>query len=433
MKSTLQYPIDYAILSAMPEELDFLIQEFSGCQCIETKIGEFNFRIYYYKNNNILLASTGIGTTFAASLLTFIYSYFNPEYFLALGTAGGIKSSLKIRDVVIVETAFEAEIQDLFTSLKNTPFEGALKHPLKNSYFPAHYSANLELLNLCESFNLNNINIHKGCAVSSNTFPAPKELFAKIKKLDPYLIDMETSAFYQVAWLLNIKILAIRGISNILNSDGIDEHIHESDILGSSKMATIVLLAILNKSINLKNKLINHPSTDLVEEVTQLIKHYHLQPHAEGGYFSPLFKSNNIVKVLNNDAYNDENRSAGSSIYYLLNKEDYSAWHILKSDELWNFHKGSPLNIHVINENGNLFTYLLGDPFQTPGATFQICIKAGNYFCAENIDKSTYSLVSCIVIPGFEYNDFKLADKNTLLTCYPQHREIIERFVCKKN
>jgi uncharacterized protein len=110
-----------------------------------------------------------------------------------------------------------------------------------------------------------------------------------------------------------------------------------------------------------------------------------------------------------------------------LNNHDYSAWHTLKSDEIWHFYKGSPLNIHVIDKNGNLFTYLLGDPLKTKGATFQICIKAGSYFAAENIDKTTYSLIGCTVSPGFEYNDFELADKNTLINALPQHKMIIER------
>jgi nucleoside phosphorylase len=67
-------------------------------------------------------------------------------------------------------------------------------------------------------------------------------------------IDMETAAFYQTAWLFNAKVLAIRGISNVLNLDGSDSNIHESDVKGSSLAAATVLLAVLNKSILLKNK-----------------------------------------------------------------------------------------------------------------------------------------------------------------------------------
>jgi uncharacterized protein len=179
--------------------------------------------------------------------------------------------------------------------------------------------------------------------------------------------------------------------------------------------------------ISLKNNLTPVFSNKKEKNIIQLINEYHLQPHPEGGYFACTYKSNDYVKLFNNDRYNNEKRSASTSMYYLLNKTDYSAWHILKSDELWYFHQGSPLNIYVIDENGYLITYLLGDPLKFKGAAFQVCIKAGTYFAAEIIDKNSYSLVGCMVAPGFEYRDFKLAEKNTLLTIYPQHKAIIER------
>lgn len=375
----------------------------------------------------MLLAFTGLGTTFAASALTLIHSYFQPDYFLISGTAGGIKEGLKIRDVVVVEKAFEAEIQDVFTLVKNTPFESCLKHPMKNDFFPSLYSANAELLSLSESLNLKDITLHKGTIVSSNTFPAPKELFNKIKSFDPYSIDMETSAFYQTAWLLNAKVLAVRGISNILNHDGSDDKIHESDLKGSSLAAASVLFLLLNKLISLKNQSKIDPLNKSQDTVAQLIKKYDLKPHPEGGYFAAIYKSNDEVKSIDSNRYNDESRSAGTSIYYLLNQNDYSAWHSLKSDELWHFYKGSPINIHVIDNSGKLITYLLGDPLKIQGATFQVCIKAGFYFAAENVDKDSYSLVGCTVSPGFEYTDFRLADKTILIRAFPQHKEIIAR------
>lgn len=420
--------VDYAIISAMPEELDFFMNEFANLNYIEIKIEEFNFVIYDYQDNKILLVHTGMGTAFAASILTLIHLLFQPEYCLISGTAGGAKDGLQLRDVIIAEKAFEAEIQDAFTLLKDTPFESCLKHPVKNKYFPAHYSADPELMNIYNSLNFSDINTYKGTVVSSNAFPAPTNLFEKIKCFDLYSIDMETSAFYQIAWLLNMKVLAVRGISNVLNSDGSDDNIHKSDVKGSSIAAATVTLSILNKSISLRNKHQSSVSSVAHKEALELMKEYNLQPHPEGGYFAPIFKSEDTVKSTDTNRYNNESRSAGTSILYLLNKQDYSAWHNLKSDEIWHFYKGSPLNVYVIDKNGNLTTYLLGDPLKIKGATFQVCIKAEDYFAAENIDKTAYSLVGCTVSPGFEYRDFKLADKNALINAFPQHEAIINRF-----
>ncbi|MBA3660215.1 MAG: cupin domain-containing protein [Gammaproteobacteria bacterium] len=419
--------IDYAIVSAMPEELEFFINEFAKLEFADVKIGEFEFKIYDYLDNKILIAHTGIGTAFAASVLTLIESYFHPEYFLVSGTAGAIKEGLQLRDVIVVEKAFEAEIQDAFTLLKDTPFEACLKHPIKDEFFPSHYAADPTLLKIFDSLDLKDLNVYKGTLVSSNAFPAPKELFDKIKHFNPYAIDMETSAFYQTAWLLNTKVIAVRGVSNILNPDGTDENVHASDVHGSSLAAASVLLAILNQSILLKSPRQQPSSSLMQEEALHLIKKFNLQPHPEGGYFSVNYKSTDEVKPCDTKRYDDKTRSAGSSIYYLLNNNDYSAWHCLKSDELWHFYKGSPINIHILDGEGNLTTHMLGDALQNKNALFQISVKAGVLIAAENLDKNAYSLVGCTVSPGFEYSDFMLAQKEVLIEKFPQHQSIIER------
>jgi adenosylhomocysteine nucleosidase len=241
--------VDYVIFSAMPEELEFFRDLFSALDYEIVTLKEFNFAIYEYNNCRVLLAHTGLGATFAASIITLIYHHFSPEFMLLSGTAGGIKVGLNIGDVVIAEHAFEAEIQGAFSLLKNTPFESCLTHPLNNQKFPNIYSADDELLNIARSVNIAEVKMHAGVVVSSNSFPAPKELFESIKCNNPYSIDMETSAFYQVGWLLKVRVLAVRGISNILNYDGTDENIHQSDVKGSAKAAANVVLKILDALI----------------------------------------------------------------------------------------------------------------------------------------------------------------------------------------
>ena len=186
--------VDFAILSAMPEELEFFQHFFSQNKCENIAIDGFKFKVYEYNNKRILLSHTGLGTTFAASVVTLIHQRFSPSYILFSGTAGGINPHLKICDVVIVEKAFEAEIQGAFKLLKGTPFEDCLTHPLAKQHFPPIYSADQELLNIATEIASSASNVHKGTVVSSNTFPAPQELFDRIKSENPYSIDMETSS-----------------------------------------------------------------------------------------------------------------------------------------------------------------------------------------------------------------------------------------------
>ena len=238
--------IDFSILSAMPEELAYFEFILSENKFKTYMANGFEFKVYQYKNKRILLSHTGLGTTFAASVITLIHRHFRPDYIFFSGTAGGINPSLKLRDVVIVEKAFEAEIQGAFKLLKDTPFESCLTHPIKQQRFPEIYAADNELLDLASIVASTDSSIYKGTVVSSNSFPAPQELFDRIKAEDPYSIDMETSAIYQVAWLLNIRVLAVRGVSNILNSNGTDDAIHESDVEGSSEAAAKVVLKIVD-------------------------------------------------------------------------------------------------------------------------------------------------------------------------------------------
>jgi len=423
--------INFAIFSAMPEELDFFQNTFSQNKYETVRVHEFEFKIYEYHNKRILIVHTGLGTTFAASIMTLIHHHFCPEYILLSGTAGSIKSELQIRDVVIVEKAFEAEIQGVFKLLKNTPFESCLTHPLKNQRFPQVYSADEELLQIAKNVNFSDIRIHQGTVVSSNAFPAPKELFEKIKNENPYCIDMETSAFYQIAWLLKARVIAIRGISNALNHDGTDDNVHESDVKGSAEAAAKVLLKILDTLLlkydgpELQD---SEMKLEAVNEVKELVKRFNLQPHPEGGYYARTFQSKDTVKSADKDRYDDEYRKAGTSIYYLLKNNDFSAWHSLKSDELWHYYTGCPIKIYVLDKEGNLTMHLLGNPLNNQDATFQVAIPAGNWFAAEIIDKTSYCLVGCTVNPGFEFRDFKLADRDALSKEFPQHSSLIRQF-----
>lgn len=420
-----------AIFSAMPEELEFFQKTFAQAKTETIVLQGFEFKLYEYSGKRILFAYTGLGTAFAASVATLIHHHFSPEFILLSGTAGGIKSELKLRDVVIVEKAFEAEIQGAFKLLKNTPFESCLVHPLRNQCFPQVYSADEELLQIASSIDFLGLKVHKGTVVSSNTFPAPPELFHKIKKENPYSIDMETSAFYQIAWLLKARALAIRGISNELNPDGTDDKVHESDVKGSAEAAAKALLKILDALIlkysyqPLQETAMNSVAT---VEVKELVKRFKLLPHPEGGYYARTFQSTDVIKSMDKDRYDDESRSAGTSIYYLLQGHDFSAWHCLKSDELWHFYTGSSVKIYVIDNQGNLTTHCLGNHLEDSENSFQVAITAGNWFAAEVVDKTAYSLVGCTVNPGFDFKDFKLAEREVLSEEFPQHRALIARF-----
>lgn len=157
--------------------------------------------------------------------------------------------------------------------------------------------------------------------------------------------------------------------------------------------------------------------------VNRLIQQFDLQPHPEGGYYRETYRSEERVQRLQSG----RERSASTAIYYLLSGDAYSAWHRIRSDELWHFYAGCPLDIHVLDDGGQLRTLRLGNALEEPDAVFQAAVPARCWFAAERIDHQGYSFVGCTVAPGFEFSEFELADAAQLQMQYPQHAKLIGR------
>jgi predicted cupin superfamily sugar epimerase len=155
-----------------------------------------------------------------------------------------------------------------------------------------------------------------------------------------------------------------------------------------------------------------------------LIRRFDLKPHPEGGFFSETYRSEARV-VRERDS--GEMRSASTAIYYLLCDGAHSAWHRIKSDEVWHFYAGEPLHVHVLDEAGSLVTHRLGNTLTHPDAVFQAVVPAGLWFAAECADPAGLSLVGCTVAPGFEFSEFELADVHALKAQHPQHAALIAR------
>lgn len=145
-----------------------------------------------------------------------------------------------------------------------------------------------------------------------------------------------------------------------------------------------------------------------------------LEPHPEGGYFKNTYASEETIDG------GATTRKLFTSIYFLIENGLVSHLHRLKSDELWYFHGGSSLLVHVIDEEGNYIEHKLGLNIEN-GETPQVLVPKNSIFGSSVIENGDFSLVGCMVAPGFEYEDFELFTQSELLEKYPQH----ERMICK--
>jgi Uncharacterized conserved protein len=151
------------------------------------------------------------------------------------------------------------------------------------------------------------------------------------------------------------------------------------------------------------------------------IEKLQLATHIEGGAFREVYRSSMTVVP---DGFPGE-RNYATSIYFLLQQHQFSAFHRIKSDETWHFYYGDALIVYEIDRSGQLIEHHLGNE-PDKGQQFQCAIAAGNWFAARVAEGGAYTLCGCTVSPGFDFADFELARQHELLTQYPQHASLIK-------
>lgn len=158
-----------------------------------------------------------------------------------------------------------------------------------------------------------------------------------------------------------------------------------------------------------------------------LIRQLDLARHPEGGWFRETYRSSEAVSgIALPERFNGGTRSFCTAIYFLLEKGDISALHRIKSDELWFFHAGTTLTIHMLTQEGKHQELKLG-PNMAAGEQYQAVVQAGCWFGAEVAGNGSYSLVSCTVAPGFDFEDFEMGYRCALQKQFPTHASVIER------
>ena len=165
-----------------------------------------------------------------------------------------------------------------------------------------------------------------------------------------------------------------------------------------------------------------------------LIRRLGLEPHPEGGFYRETYRSEERVQRGRIDGRAAE-RAAATAIYYLLADDAYSAWHRIQSDELWHFHTGDALDVHVLEDDGTVHTHRLGHAAEDEMAVYQAVVPAGRWFAAERVAGAHgYTLVGCTVAPGFEFSEFELADRamgRVLLERHAAQDDVIRRLLPK--
>lgn len=138
-----------------------------------------------------------------------------------------------------------------------------------------------------------------------------------------------------------------------------------------------------------------------MSDACKIIEALNLAPHPEGGWFRETWRA---------PAVRGE-RPGGTAILFLLEAGQRSHWHTVDASEIWLFHAGDPLRLSFADSaQGPVSSVILGaDVFA--GHAPQHLIPPGQWQAAEPapVGSAGYSLVSCTVVPGFDFDGFTLA------------------------
>ncbi|KIC26509.1 MULTISPECIES: cupin domain-containing protein [unclassified Leisingera] len=129
-------------------------------------------------------------------------------------------------------------------------------------------------------------------------------------------------------------------------------------------------------------------------DADRIIEHLGLQQHPEGGWYKETWRAEN------------EGRPTGTCIYFLLKAGESSHWHRVDATEIWLYHAGAPLVLSMAaTDEGPVQDHLL-TPDLTKGAP-QLIVPTGHWQAAGTT--GAFTLASCTVSPGFEFEGFELA------------------------
>jgi uncharacterized protein len=143
-----------------------------------------------------------------------------------------------------------------------------------------------------------------------------------------------------------------------------------------------------------------------MEPAASLIDRLRLSPHPEGGWYREVHRADDRVMT------DRGSRAALTTIYYLLEREQLSRWHVVESDEVWHFYAGATLELLRYNPYTRACRRtVLGPP--APGQEPVGIVSSRTWQAARSLGE--YSLVGCTVGPGFEFGDFRF------VSALPEH------------
>lgn len=158
--------------------------------------------------------------------------------------------------------------------------------------------------------------------------------------------------------------------------------------------------------------------TSSADKIVELIERFEMTELQKGIYFKIDYRSSDsLVREDLPERYEVDHVFA-SSIYYLLTPNGRDYFHRLKSDEIWNYYEGDPIELTVITPDRKLEKVVLGN------GIYQYTVRANSWYTVSSRG-TNYSLMGLIVVPGFEDSDFTPGNRGELVKLFPEYEQLI--------
>lgn len=158
-------------------------------------------------------------------------------------------------------------------------------------------------------------------------------------------------------------------------------------------------------------------------EVKQILN---LKPHPrEGGWYDRTYESGeHLAPTAFADTRYPTPRHTSTAIYYLLEPDTFSEMHLLASDELFHFYAGDAVEMLQLRPGSQGRIVHLGTDLAA-GQRPQVVVPRGVWQGSHLLPGGQWALLGCTVSPGFEFEDYREADRATLCAAWPAFADLI--------
>jgi len=325
---------------------------------------------------------SGVGKVSSAINLQKAITDFKPHWVLNIGTAGSI--NYLVGDLLVCNRFIDRDMERAksFGAISELSFENELSEFIKLNPLTSCYTCN-----------------------TGDTF-----LIKYSGEGDVF--DMEAFALASVCKANQLPFLAVKYVTDIIGQNSVA---HWEEKLVDAQIA-------LHKW---GNGLVFKPIAEMHDEVAlSFIKSLKLKKHPEGGWYKETYRSSLIVCCEGLPKQFTTDKHALTSILFLLQGDEKSVFHRLKSPEVWYFHKGDPILLYVLKPNGSSDIIELSDLLS---GKLQVVVEPDCWFAASLKEAKGFGLVGCSVAPGFDFEDMEYGNKSYLLENYSHMSDIINK------